>query len=133
LSSVELQRAIVGRLKADSIVDALIDGRVYDNPPPQPIFPYISIGPDNTIPSRADCYDGYEIHQQIDIWSRSPGFREAKQITEAARAALANADMTIADHRLVDIYPERVETMRDADGLTSHGILMIKALTEPVN
>lgn len=131
MSTLELQKAIVGRLKADTNVNALVSGRVYDNPPTAPIFPYISIGPDNTLPSRADCYDGNEIHQQLDVWSRTPGFREAKQIIEAARNSLMNASLTLTGFRLIDIYFERAQTMRDPDGLTSHGVLSIQAMTEP--
>lgn len=131
MSALELQKAIVTKLKADSAISALVGTRVYDIPPPSPTFPYISIGPDNTLPSRADCYDGKEIHQQIDVWSRQPNSREATQIIEAATSALNDAALSLPGFRLVDIYFERAQTLRDPDGLTSHGVLLIQALTEP--
>lgn len=132
MSSLELQKALVGRLKADAGVTALVAGRVYDQPPPSPVFPYISIGPDQTLPDRADCYDGSEVTLQVDVWSRAPGFPEAKRIAEAVRAALADAPLTLTGHSLVDIALVEARNLRDPDGLTSHAALTFRALTEPV-
>ena len=132
MSSLELQKALVARLKADTGVTALVGTRVYDLPPPEPSYPYISLGPDQTVPDRADCYDGKEVTLQVDAWSRSIGFPEVKRIAEAICAALDDAPLSLTGQRLVDLYEADVRTMRDPDGATSHAALTFRALTEPV-
>lgn len=131
MSSLELQKAIVARLKADAGVTTLATGGVHDQPPSGVTFPYVSIGPDQVIPDRADCYDGSEVVLQVDVWSREVGFPEAKRIAEAVRAALTDAPLALAGHRLVDIAFVESRTLRDPDGLTSHAALTFRALTEP--
>jgi len=132
MSSLELQKALVARLRGDTGVAALVGTRIYDQPPPEPVYPYISLGPDQILPSRADCYDGKEVTLQVDAWSRGVGFPEVKRIAEAICVALDDASLTLVGHRLVDIYEEDVRTMRDPDGATSHAVLTFRALTEPV-
>lgn len=132
MSSLELQKAVVARLKGDAGVTALVGQRVYDQPPTAPAFPYVSLGPDQTLPDRADCYEGSEVTFQVDAWSRAVGFPEVKRIAEAARAALADAALTLTGFRLVDIAFVEGRTFRDPDGLTSHSALNFRALVEPV-
>lgn len=133
MSSLALQKAVIETLRTDVAINSLVGGRIYDNPPNNPPFPYITIGPDDCLPSRAACYDGSEVTFQIDAWSRSPGFVEAKRIAEAVRVALTDAPLDLSpDYRLVDIALEASRTLRDPDGLTSHAVISFRALTEPV-
>jgi hypothetical protein len=132
MSSLALQKAIVAALKADPAVVAVVGDRIYDNPPTNPPFPYITIGPDDTLPDRANCYFGDDVTLQIDAWSRSPGFQEVKRAADAVRDALEDAPLTLDGFRLVDITLDAVRTLRDPDGLTSHAAITFKALTEPI-
>src|SRR5215207_1980540 len=132
MSSLELQKALVARLRGDTGVAALVGTRIYDQPPPEPVYPYISLGPDQILPSRADCYDGSEITLQVDAWSRSVGYPEVKRIADAIRASLNDAPLVLAGQRLVDIYESETRTLRDPDGATSHAAISFRALTEPV-
>lgn len=132
MSSLELQKAVVARLKADTGVTTLVGQRIYDAVPTNATFPYISLGPDQTLPSRADCYNGSEVTIQVDAWSRSVGFPEVKRIAEAVRASLVDAPLSLTGHRLVDIALEEARVLRDVDVLTSHAALSFRALTEPV-
>ena len=131
--SAALQKAIVARLRSDAGVEAIVDDRIYDNVPPDPAFPYLSLGPEQSLPDRASCgYDGSDITLQIDAWSRQPGFAEAKRAAEAVRRALIDAPLELDGHRLVDIALESISTVRDPDGLTSHAVVTMRALTEPI-
>jgi hypothetical protein len=132
VSSLELQKAVVARLKADAGVTALVGQRIYDRVPPDAVFPSVSLGPEQTAPSRADCYDGREITFQVDVWSRAVGFPEVKRIAEAVRAALQDAPLSLTGHRLLDITFTEARTFRDPDGLTSHSAMTFQAITEPV-
>jgi Protein of unknown function (DUF3168) len=127
---LELQGAIVSRLKADPGVAALVNGRIYDAVPQTATFPYVTIGPTQTIDDRAECIVGLEIFQQIDAWSRGVGYPEVKKIADAVRFALDDAPLVLPTNALVFIECEDGNTSRDPDGLTNHSRLNFRASVE---
>ena len=136
-ASLELQAAIVARLKADAAVRALIGDRVYDNVPRNPDgkvdaarFPYVSFGPEQVLPDGWDCQESSEIFIQIDAWSRAVGFPEVKKIANAVRRALHDADLLLSENALVSLEFESRQVMRDPDGKTSHAALTFRAVVE---
>lgn len=130
-ASLSLQKAIVAALKADAGVSALVGSNVFDTVPSSDPFPRITLGEDQVITERADCYIGEEIFVTIHAWSRKPGFPEVKQIAGAVRLALHEAELSLDDCRLVDLSSEDVRFMREQDGVTSHAVITFRALTEP--
>jgi hypothetical protein len=129
---LELQGAIVARLKADPAVAALIAGRVYDNVPQNAAFPYVTIGPVDSVGFDPDCITGFDVAQQIDCWSRSVGFPEVKKIVDAVRAALHDKEdaMPLSSNDMVFFEHRTTRINRDPDGLTSHGIIGFEAAIE---
>lgn len=130
LPSLALQAAIVQALKNTSGVAALVGERVYDRVPEGARYPYISLGPEQALQDDAECVEGYEIFQQIDVWSAEPGFPETKRICAAVHAALHEADLAVAGFTCHEITHETTNTLRDADGLTSHGAMTFRALID---
>lgn len=128
--SLELQGAIVARLKADAGVTAEIAGRVYDSVPGSLLFPYVSFGPEQTLFDDIGCGKGFEVTMQIDAWSRRPGFPEVKRVAEAVRAALHGYELPLADNALVSFEHRQTRVFRDPDGLTNHAALEFVALVE---
>ncbi len=128
--SLELQSAIVGRLKAFGALTAIIGTRVYDPVPKSPVFPYVSWGPDQSISDDADCITGFEVSIQIDAWSLAVGLPEVKRIAEAVRAALHDYDLPLIDNALVSIRHRQTQNLRDTDGLTNHAVIEFVALVE---
>lgn len=127
--TLELQGAIVTRLKATAGVTALVGARVYDAIPAGAFFPYISIGPTDEVSDDTNCTDGFEITIQIDCWSRKTGFPEVRQLADAVRAAL-KAELSLTDNALVYFQHLTTRTFRDPDGLTSHAALTFEAFAE---
>jgi hypothetical protein len=127
---LELQGAILARLKADPAVASLVAARIYDSVPQGATFPYVTFGPVQSLTDDADCITGLEIAQQIDVWSRAPGFPEAKRIVDAVRAALHDAPIVLTENALVYLEHRTTDTRRDPDGLTSHGIMHFEAFVE---
>ncbi len=129
---LELQSAIVARLKADPAVTALIAGRVYDSVPASAVFPYVSIGPIDSVEDSSDCITGYFVAQQIDCWSRGVGYPECKKVTDAVRAALddRDADLPLSTNAMCFFEHRTTRITRDPDGLTSHGIIGFEAFIE---
>lgn len=128
--SLELQGAIVARMKAFVDLTGLIDDRIYDRVPAEPAFPYVSWGPEQSVADDADCITGFEVFLQIDAWSRAVGFPEVKRVAEAVRAALHQYELPLADNALVSLEHRQTRFFRDPDGLTSHAVIEIVALVE---
>ena len=128
--SLELQGKIVERLKASAAVTALVGNRVYDQIPATKTFPYISIGPDQSIFDDLDCEKGFEIFIQIDAWSRAVGYPEVKRIADAVFNSLHRYDLPLVDNALVSFEHRQLRTLREPDGLTSHAVIEFVALVE---
>lgn len=131
----ELQGAIVQRLKNDPALSAMIGGRVYDDIPRSngqvsATFPFVSFGPVDETSDDATCITGFEISIQLDVWSRAQGFPECRQIIDLVRRALLNEELELTVNSLVDFTHRMTQTLRDPDGITSHGVLHFVALVE---
>lgn len=131
----ELQGAIVQRLKNDPALSAMIGGRIYDQVPREngqvsAQFPYVSLGPTDEVSDDAECVTGFEVSIQIDVWSRATGFPECRQIIDLVRRALLNEELELSDNSLVDFTHRMTQTLRDQDGLTSHGVMNFVAVVE---
>lgn len=128
-----LQRAIYAQLCADADVSTFVAGRVFDLPPQGgvPVFPYIAFGAFQVLDDGAGCIDGAEVFVTLDVWSRAQGTVEAKRIGGAVKAALHEADLDLGSaHRLIEIMHRSTTVFLDPDGLTAHGVLTFRALTE---
>jgi len=130
--SLELQAAIVTKLKANAGVKAVVGdpARVYDEVPPGPTFPYISIGDSQVLPDKADCIDGTEIFFSIDGWARDKSIPMVKKISKAVVAALDDQDLTVSGYSVIVFELNTVNYLRDPDGLTRHVALNFRALIQ---
>ena len=131
---LEIQGAVVARLKADSAVAAIVGAKVYDPVPAEAAVPYISIGPSYAVSEDAECIDADEISFQIDCWSGDSGsgggsFAQVRRTADAVRRAL-KADLTIADNALVLFEHRQTRVFRDPDGITNHAAVTFTAIVE---
>jgi hypothetical protein len=128
----ELQVLLLSTLKADATLMALVNG-VYDTPPDKPWgdrLAYISFGPSDVLTDDADCVDGEEHNIQIDVWSRAVGAVECKKICAAVKATLHGQELELSDNALCEIRVNGYRTLRDPDGLTTHGVVDVVAFIE---
>ncbi|EAQ34481.1 gene transfer agent-like protein [Nitrobacter sp. Nb-311A] len=126
--SLELQGVIVARLKADMALSTLIGGRVYDNVPEDAPFPYVNFARVDILQDDATCVTGYEINFGVDVWSRGVGFVEAEKIAHAVAKSMHNWDATLATYTVITLQHRQTRVFRDADGLTSHGVVEFVAI-----
>ena len=123
LPSLELQQAIVGALKADASLMAMVSG-VYDRVPKEPWGEsngYISLGPEDTLTADGGCVALDDVSVQIDIWSRRVGRVHCKEIVAMVRRIMAGIETT--ENPVVSRSDPFQQIMRDPDGLTTHGIM----------
>lgn len=128
--SLELQAAIVGKLKADAGVQAVVGQRVYDEVPPNPTFPYISIGDNQVLPDKADCIDGTEIFWQLDGWARDQTFPMVKSISKAVVAALDDQEITVTGYAVIVCEINTINYLHDPDGITRHAAINFRFLIQ---
>lgn len=127
--SLELQAALVATLKGVSPMIA--EGRIYDQPPEMPPFPYVTLGDCQVLPDKAGCIDGVEVYPQIDVWSRAVGFPETKAIAAAVKAALDDQPLSLNGFAVVVFEHQSTHYLRDPDGLTRHAAIVFRGLIQP--
>ncbi|MEP0708184.1 MAG: DUF3168 domain-containing protein [Parvibaculum sp.] len=125
-ADLALQKAVYERLAGDAALTALVAARIYDNPPGDTGFPYLTLGENET---RA-WPGGTEHRLALTAFSRGGGRAEAKRIMGAVSAALHDAALTLEGHALVNLRFLDGTTRREADGTTWRGTIRFRAVTE---
>lgn len=125
--SDEVQVAIYQALVAGVPV---CGGRVHDDVPEHPEFPYVSIGDENMIDDSNGCDAGWEVFSTVHVWSRAVGRVEAKTILADVAERLGGIS-ALSGHSLIDTSIETSRIFRDPDGLTTHGVVSVKFIVTP--
>lgn len=129
-AETEFQTYIYALLTGDADLTAIVGSRVYDNVPEGAEFPYISFGPHDVIEDDADCITAGEHNLQLDVWSRTVGSLQTKEIVSKIKSILHDHDGEMLVNALASLRVENRRIFRDPDGKTTHGILNITALIE---
>lgn len=109
-----------------------ITASVYDDVPylpegmPRNNFPYVVIGDDDTSAWDTDDTLGKEIDLNIDIWSRTAGFKQTKAIMGEIYDILNRGALTKTGYNIVDCLCTESQALRDPDGITRHGVMVFK-------
>lgn len=95
-STVALQEAVYAALIADTQVNTLSGGAIYDALPPGPVPSiYVSLGPER-VKDASDVLGDGAIHDfPVTVVSDASGFHTAKEIAAAISDALTGADLTL--------------------------------------
>lgn len=131
-SALNICEAIHNLLTQDITVQALLGQppRLYDHPPDDPIFPYLTYGP---MRSQDESGDGaiINIHTMtLHLWSRYSGRAEVMQILDALTQALRRGPLTLKDVSLVQAQVTYTDIFRAPDGLTLHGLIRFSLMTD---
>lgn len=120
----DLQAAVYAALTTAGVAG----GRIYDRVPPDPTFPYVTIGDEQVIDDGGSgdggCVGGWAATVDVHVWSRpvTGSKAEAKSLAAAVVVALGGvidpAGFVIVSHGL-----DTVRTFRDPDGLTEHAVV----------
>ena len=131
-ASWELQKAIHASLVADAALSGLVGARVFDRPPQDAAFPFVTLGDTEVVPDGAGSGGG-AIHQIIlSVWSRAPGRRETKDIMSTVDEVLQDATLPMTGHALVNLQLQRASVVYVAEAEALRGRLVFRAYTEPI-
>lgn len=132
-ASWALQQAIHQRLTTQPAVLALIGGpNVYDHVPRGVTFPCVTFGVSSARDWSTGSDDGGEHIVTLHVWSKAAGRREAEAVCDAMRACLHDQVLALSGHRLINLRQEFADTRREADDEIYHGVVRIRAVTEPI-
>lgn len=134
--SLDLFAAIFAALNGDAALVALVGqdtegrNRIYDTPPQGAVPPYVVIGDETAADYGSSAGDAQEHTVTLHIWSEQPSTLQCKRIMGAVRDALHERSLSLDAGNAVYLRQEFKETFRDADGVSHHGVLRYRALTE---
>lgn len=129
-AALALQKAVVAALLGDTGVAALVAERIHDAPPRNAEFPYVSFGQTSLADWSTGTESGAEHRLTLHVWSRERGKRQCYEIMGAIEAVLHDAPLALDGHALVNLRFEFAEARRDPDGITYHGVMRFRAVTE---
>ena len=132
-----LQSAIYSLLVGDATLMASVVTVTAVHPQPDDAgdeaeFPYVTIGQDVGDTFDSHTFLGTEVSAQIDVWSRSNNYIEAKTIAARIQALLHHQPLTITgmDHVLTTM--ESATYLIDPDGRTKRALLVFRVkMTDP--
>lgn len=125
---LELQGAIITRLRADADVAAIVGSRVYDIPPAKAPLPLISIGPTGYQSHDITCMTSGTVTLQIDAWSEQRNLSEIRQLADAIRSALRDWHPALAVNALVTLDHWRTDYINE--GEIQHASIRYNAIVE---
>jgi hypothetical protein len=132
-SSWSLQKALYEVLRADATITSCLGAnRVFDQPPQRSAMPYLTFGQSTVRDWSTGSEAGDEHLLTLHVWSRADGRHQTHEIMQALRTALHERGLTLDGHRLVNLRHELSEARREPDGETYHGIVRLRAVTEPL-
>ncbi len=73
---------------------------------------------------------GAEHRLTLHVWSRERGKSECLAVMEAVEAVLHDAALMLDGHALINLRFETADAGRDPDGITWHGVMRFRAVTE---
>jgi len=136
---VSAERALAGairvRAQGDSAVIAVFGApaRFYDEPPPELVFPYATFGRFAVRAADSAAQTALEHSVTLHVWSRYGCRGEALDGVSALRGALHDAPLAVTGYGLVLCVATFADVFRAGDGRTSHGVLRLRAITEPMS
>lgn len=132
-ANVALRAAIHETLRGDGALGAALGGgKIYDEPPRDAEFPYVTLGEARLLDASTDGGQMQEHQLTLHAWSRKGGHREAHVIAGALLQALDDAPLSPDGHRLVNLRFSIADIRRESDGRTYHALVRFRAVTEPL-
>ena len=130
-SAAALQTAIYQHLAADSALDAVVSGAIYDAVPAGSLPDlYVSIGPEDAR-DMSDVSSGGALHVfTISVIENGAGFARAKAAAAAISDALIDAALTLTRGTLVYLRFDRARARRVQSGELRRIDLTFRALVD---
>ncbi len=132
-ASWALQQSVFATLAADTQITTMLGAsRIFDDVPQKSSFPYVTLGQSSVRDWSTSTERGDEHILTLHVWSRADGRKETHEIMGAIKSALHDRALSLSGHRLINLRHEFSDARRDPEGDIYHGIVRLRAVTEPV-
>jgi hypothetical protein len=126
-----LHKAIIAKLKADNSVTQVFEDRIYDQPPKEPVTPWLRVGEILAVKERAEGAKLYECYVDIHVYTtEGKGLNWCRACCVPLIAALDEQPLDLSGATVVEVEHRSTRAFTDIDGVTAHGIVNFRALTE---
>lgn len=124
LPLAEVQKAFF-----DALTPVLAPVPVLDQAGPNQEFPYATIG--EFIGGQTDTLNeqAIDLEVTVHVWSRQPGMQQCELLMTQAKDALDRKVLPAVGFQWVTTIWNYAQTLREADGVTRHGILRFRVMT----
>ncbi|RMF11095.1 MAG: DUF3168 domain-containing protein [Alphaproteobacteria bacterium] len=119
----QVQQAIYSRLTAAGIAG----GRIYDDVPENPTFPFVEIGEGDAQPADTDDSEGLDDVHTLHVWSRHGGSKEVREIMGAIHGEM-HQSVLAATGRDARVIVSDMRDFPDPDGVTLHGVIRLRVI-----
>ena len=119
---IEIQKKIFEILSASTEITDIVSDRIYDLPPEDSAFPYVTIGDDRFEPWDTHDSVGFQGQLNINVWTQSEGRKKAKELNGIVYDLLHDKDLGIAGTCTINLKRGLATTKIDPDGITVQGI-----------
>ena len=129
--SMALQKAQNTALRADPVLTQFVADRVYDDIPPNAVFPYIQIGDNQDIDDGNTCdVSPTEVYSRIHVWVRGPqrGI-VSDQICHQIRKVLGT-ELVLEDYTATVGHFMMTDPVPTEDELEIHSVVTLRYLIQ---
>lgn len=112
-----------------ALVPALAPVPVLDMAGPDQDYPFCTLGEFTAEQFDTVADQGVDMDVTVHIWSRQQGMQECQQLMQRAKDALHGRSLPATGFGWVATVWQFGQTLRDADGLTRHGVLRFRVST----
>lgn len=93
--SGQVRRAVIKLLKTTSGITALVGQRTHDQPPTNPVRPFIRYQRRDARPEDSSCGDGARVEFDLHIFTDTPGSEQCDNIAATVVSVLQAADLEV--------------------------------------
>ena len=124
--SSALQQTVFNALDQSSTLQNLVTD-VYDFVPESTAFPYVKIGEQTMVDDGTKDKKGSDFTIEVHTFSRYRGSVEIKNIMSVVYDILHESSLSVSGASLVNMRFEFSDTIKENDGLTTHGVQRFRA------
>ena len=121
-----LQQTVFNALDQSSTLQNLVTD-VYDFVPESTAFPYVKIGEQTMVDDGTKDKKGSDFTIEVHTFSRYRGSVEIKNIMSVVYDILHESSLSVSGASLVNMRFEFSDTIKENDGLTTHGVQRFRA------
>jgi len=127
-----LQKGLLAYLKAQPSLRVWLGEtvRVYDEVPPEVVYPYVRLGRAEARPVGGLGPEATEQVLTLMAVSRFAGTEEARAIAAELRVLLDQAELSLEGQHVVSVRVTYVDVFRSSDRYSVHGLVRLRVVSE---